>query len=97
MQQWHRFKETDREADAAVAQCVESDALSRLVVQGSAQLCIPHASPLPLFHLWRRVCVCVYRNVCRCAHVTVSVCISLYGGHACSYRGLVWAACPLHA
>lgn len=59
-------RETDREADAAVALCVESDAQSRLVVQGSAQLCIPHGSLLPLLRLWRRVCV--YINVCVDVH-----------------------------
>ena len=63
MQRWHRFKER-------LIGKLHSDSQSRLVVQASAQLCIPRASRLPPFHLRRRVCVCV----CVC----VSKCASLY-------------------
>ena len=52
MQRWHRFKER-------LIGELHSDSQSRLVVQASAQLCIPRASRLPLFHLRRLVCVCM--------------------------------------
>lgn len=48
---WHRFKEI-----LMGKLMLQSDTQTRLVVHGSAQLCIPHAS-----YLWRPTCV--YINV----------------------------------
>lgn len=58
VQQWHRFKER---LIGKWMLCLDSQ--SRLVVQGSAQLCIPHASLLytiSLVEAYVCVIVCVY-------------------------------------
>ena len=78
VRQWHRFKE-----GLIGKRMLHTDSQSRLVVQGSAQLCIPYAS--------------LYCHYSTCGGMCVYKCVSVYLFIWCAHRGLVWAASPLHA
>lgn len=73
VQQWHEFKER-----LIGRQMLHLDSQSRLVVQSSTQLHLPHASTTSV----------VEARMCMCINAWVALFIW------CEYRGLVWAVSP---